>query len=265
MNSSTPSSAAIVADPLAEPRIRRHAAADAQPLQSRSARAPGASWPRARRRPLPGSSRPGRRSRPRRAGSRRDSRILPAERVEDRRLQAGEAEDQPIVVQERSGKGERLAIAALRHALDRRARRDIPGRGGWPPCRTLRRPRRRSCRPGASTRAGSGRGRGWCVPPRRPGRRTDRPRDRDRRAGRRRDDLRGGRRRSAGSRAPAPGPWPPSGRRPGHPTSPGRVATATASRSRSETPARRRASSIIGRIWRTCARDAISGTTPPYR
>ena len=47
------------------------------------------------------------------------------------------------------------------------------------------------------------------------------------------------------------------------PTSPGRVATATASRSRSVTPARFRASSIIGRTWRTCARDAISGTTPP--
>ena len=31
------------------------------------------------------------------------------------------------------------------------------------------------------------------------------------------------------------------------------------------TPARRRASSIIGKIWRTCSRDAISGTTPPYR
>ena len=30
-------------------------------------------------------------------------------------------------------------------------------------------------------------------------------------------------------------------------------------------PARRRASSIMGKIWRTWARDAISGTTPPYR
>ena len=47
------------------------------------------------------------------------------------------------------------------------------------------------------------------------------------------------------------------------PTNPGRVATATAPRSPGVTPALHRASSIIGKIWRTWARDAISGTTPP--
>ena len=49
------------------------------------------------------------------------------------------------------------------------------------------------------------------------------------------------------------------------PTSPGRVATATAPRSASDTPATRRASSIMGKTWRTCSREAISGTTPPKR
>ena len=49
------------------------------------------------------------------------------------------------------------------------------------------------------------------------------------------------------------------------PASPGRLATATASRSASVTPAFASASSITGRIRSTCARDAISGTTPPNR
>ena len=84
-----------------------------------------------------------------------DRAFWPSKRVEHGRLQAGEAEDRPIVVQEGPGKGKRLGVAALRHALDRGTRPDIPGPGGWPPCRTPRRPRRRSCRPAASTPAGS--------------------------------------------------------------------------------------------------------------
>ena len=49
------------------------------------------------------------------------------------------------------------------------------------------------------------------------------------------------------------------------PARPGVFATATASKSASVRPALRSASSITGRIRSTCARDAISGTTPPNR
>ena len=47
------------------------------------------------------------------------------------------------------------------------------------------------------------------------------------------------------------------------PTKPGRVVTATAVSSSSFTPASRSASSMAGMMRRTCAREAISGTTPP--
>ena len=49
------------------------------------------------------------------------------------------------------------------------------------------------------------------------------------------------------------------------PARPGVLATATASKSASVRPALRSASSITGRIRSTCAREAISGTTPPNR
>ncbi len=45
---------------------------------------------------------------------------------------------------------------------------------------------------------------------------------------------------------------------------PGRVVTATASRSATAMPARSSACSTMGTIVATCALHAISGTTPPY-
>jgi hypothetical protein len=49
------------------------------------------------------------------------------------------------------------------------------------------------------------------------------------------------------------------------PAKPGVLATATASKSANFKLAFRKASSITGKIRSTCARDAISGTTPPNR
>ena len=49
------------------------------------------------------------------------------------------------------------------------------------------------------------------------------------------------------------------------PTSPGVLWTATHPMSDRATPARARASSTTGSRFRWCARDAISGTTPPNR
>ena len=46
------------------------------------------------------------------------SRVLSAQGIEDGRLQARETPDQPIVMQERSGKGKRRRIAALGRSLD---------------------------------------------------------------------------------------------------------------------------------------------------
>src|SRR5689334_24859271 len=86
-----------------------------------------------------------------------------------------------------------------------------------------------------------------------------------------------GRSRFAASRCPSRWFTPTSGRRRrcampfatvrptrSEPTSPGPRVTAMPSTSPSATPARPRAASITGRMFRTWWRDASSGTTPPY-
>ena len=82
--------------------------------------------------------------------------ILAVKGVADRGLEAGKAQQQPLVVQERPRERERRRIARLRRLVRSPGRRGSPDPAGWRPCRTPRPPRRRPCRP--ETRTGSGLG-----------------------------------------------------------------------------------------------------------
>ena len=112
MNSSTPELGRHRREPLAKPRVGRHAAADPQPLQCRSAeRLAGLGDQDVDDRLLEARGHVGDSF----GGGVRQSiaGVLAVEGVKDGGLEAGEAEDQPLVVQERPGKGERRRICRL--------------------------------------------------------------------------------------------------------------------------------------------------------
>ncbi len=183
--------------------------------------------------------------------------------IEDRRLQARKTPDQPLVMEERSRESESRRVAAVSRSLDLRARRDIPGRAGWPPCRRLRPPRHPSCRqatrteralakvkagmPSGNDQARAGVNVAIGIGELARVKMTFQVIDGDER------DLECQRQRLRRRQSRRQGHRPA---RAGSPPPPPRDRA-------SETPAVRRASSIIGRTWRTCSRDAISGTTPP--
>ena len=186
-----------------------------------------------------------------------------ADVAHDRGLEPAEREVEALV---------RASPAGTRSRSDRRSSRAgrSPGRPGSRdrgtarPCRTPPRRRRRSSGRAAGTSRGRASRRASCDHPTR----AARPRAAAGRApptSPRRGAPRGGSRRRTARPTPARAPSRRSRRRAVSRRAPGRRSRATASMRSSSMPASTIACAITGVSISTCARPAISGTTPPKR